>query len=82
MDHVRTIVVLERLNFNPSRARLFYCMLTAEIEEIHAQTFLDMLVALWVTIRGFSLASTFIEMYKHDKKKGLQRSKSLRKELS
>ena len=44
MDHVRTIVVLERLNFNPSRAPLFYCMLTAEIEEIHAQTVLDMLV--------------------------------------
>ena len=59
-----------------------WCMLTAEIEEIHAQTVLDMLVALWVTIRGFSLASTFIEMYKHDKKKGLQRSKALRKELS
>ena len=30
-----------------------WCMLTAEIEEIHAQTVLDMLVSLWVTIRGF-----------------------------
>ena len=28
-----------------------WCMLTAEIEEIHAQTVLDMLVSLWVTIR-------------------------------
>ena len=49
-----------------------WCMLTAEIEEIHAQTVLDMLVSLWVTIRGFSFASAFIEMYKQEKKKGLQ----------
>ena len=51
---------------------LHWCMLTAEIEEIHAQTVLDMLVSLWVTIRGFSFASAFIEMYKQEKKKGLQ----------
>ena len=56
-------------------------MLTAEIEEIHAQTVLDMLVSLWVTIRGFSFASAFIEMYKQEKKKGLQRSKALRKDI-
>ena len=58
-----------------------WCMLTAEIEEIHAQTVLDMLVSLWVTIRGFSFASAFIEMYKQEKKKALQRSKALRKDI-
>ena len=35
---------------------LVWCMLTAEIEEIHAQTVLDILVSLWVTICGFSFA--------------------------
>ena len=55
-----------------------WCMLTAEIEEIHAQTVLDMLVSLWVTIRGFSFASAFIEMYKQEKN---QRSKALRKDI-
>ena len=58
-----------------------WCMLTTEIEEIHAQTVLDMLVSLWITIRGFSFASSFLEMYKQDKKKGLQRSKALRKDI-
>ena len=57
-----------------------WCMLTAEIEEVHAETVLDMLVSMWITIRGFSFASIFIEMYKLDKRKGLQRSKVLRKD--
>ena len=59
-----------------------WCMLTAEMEEIHAQTVLDMPVSLWVTIREFSFASAFIEMYKQEKKQGPQRSKALRKDLS
>lgn len=43
---------------------------------------LDMLTDLWITIRGFSFASSFLEMYKQEKKKGLQRSKALRKEIN
>ena len=58
-----------------------WCMLTAEIEEVHAQVVLDMLITLWITIRGFSFASAFLEMYKQEKKRGLQRSKALRKDI-
>ena len=57
-------------------------MLTAEIEELHAEIVLDMLVSMWITISEFSFASIFIEMYKLDKKKGLQQSKALRKDIS
>ena len=59
-----------------------WCMLTAETDEVHAQTVLDMIISLWIRIRGFSYASTFIELYKQEKKKGLQRSKALRKDIS
>ena len=58
-----------------------WCMLTAEIEEVHAQVVLDMLITLWITIRGFSFASAFLEMYKQEKKRGLQQSKALRKDI-
>ena len=57
-------------------------MLTAEIEEVHAQVVLDMLIGLWITtVRGFSFASAFLETYKQEKKKGLQRLKALRKDI-
>ena len=46
-------------------------MLTADIDKEHAQTVLDMLTDLWITIRDFAFASSFLEMYKQEKKKGL-----------
>ena len=49
-----------------------WCMLTADIDKEHAQTVLDMLTDLWMTIRGFAFASSFLEMYKREKKKGLK----------
>lgn len=58
-----------------------WCLLTAESEEAHAQTVFDMLVSMWITVRGFAFASAFVEIYKQEKKKGLQRSKALRKDI-
>ena len=34
----------------------FKLLLTAEIEEVHAETVLDMLFSMWITICGFSFA--------------------------
>lgn len=56
-------------------------MLTADVDEEHAHTVLGMLTDLWMTIWGFAFASSFLEMYKWEKKKGLQRSKALCKEI-
>lgn len=60
----------------------YWCMLTADISSDDANTLLHMLVELWVTIRGFSFASGWIEVYKQENKKSLQRSKSLRKKVT
>ena len=56
-----------------------WCMLTAEAAEDDAQEVLVMLVHLWITIRGYSFTGSWLEMYKQEKKKGLQCSKALRK---
>ena len=37
---------------------------------------------LWVTIRGFSFARSFMELYKQREKKTLEKSKALRKTLN
>ena len=44
-------------------------MLTADADEEHAHTVLGMLTDLWMTIWGFAFASSFLEMYKWEKKK-------------
>ena len=40
------------------------------------------IVTLWVTVRGFSITATWMEMYKQEKKKTTTKKKGLRKELS
>ena len=58
-----------------------WCLLTAESEDAHAQTVFDMLVSLWITVRGFAFTSAFVEMYKQERRKGVQRSKALKKHI-
>ncbi len=62
---------------------LFYwSMLTVEIEdEAVSNQLLCMIVEHWITIRGFSHASSIIELYKQANKKNIQKSKGLRKSL-
>ena len=43
---------------------------------------LDEIVCLYVTIRGFSFAKSWLEMFKKDSKSGVQKSKGLRKKVS
>ena len=50
-----------------------------EIEE--KQALFPMISDLWITMRGFSFASTWIEKYKERSKKMVQKSKGLRKYL-
>ena len=62
---------------------LFYwSMLTASWEEGVADKILTMIVDLGITIRGFSLASAWVEEFKAHNKKTFQKSKGLRKQLS
>ena len=50
-------------------------------EENEADALLHMLVDHWVTIRGYSFASSYVERYKQKQKKTVQKSKGLRKNL-
>ena len=52
----------------------FYtCMLFSVVDEGVASTLLNSTIKLWVTMRGFSFASSWIELYQHTKT-SLQRS--------
>ncbi len=51
------------------------------IDEEDGNELLSKIVGMWVTMRGFSITSKWIEDYKHAKKKNVKKSKSLRKDL-
>ena len=58
-----------------------WCMIAVDMSEDVAQTLLNMIIDMWVTIRGFSFVKCYLELYKQRQKKITQRSKGLRKEL-
>ena len=61
---------------------LFYwCLVSAKWKEDLAHALLDMIVDLWIAIRGFSSASGWLEKYKQNNKKTVQKSKGIRKQL-
>ena len=56
-------------------------MLSVDIDgEEQAVKLLKEIIGLWVTIRGFSIAGTWMEQYLHATK-GTSKTKGLRKEL-
>ena len=59
----------------------FWSMLSAEWDETSATNLFDRIIHLWITIRGFSYASAWMEKYKNAKKVSTQKSKGLRKQL-
>ena len=59
-----------------------WCIISASWEEECSSILLPMIIQLWITIRGYSLCSAWIEKYKLAQKKTVQKSKSLRKELA
>ena len=61
--------------------QFFWTMLSVDIDgEEQAVKLLREIIGLWVTIRGFSIAGTWMEQYLHATK-GTSKSKGLRKEL-
>ena len=61
---------------------LFYwSMVSADWDEEESEALLAMIVNLWVTIRGFSYASAWMEQYKAANHKSVQKSKGVRKKL-
>ena len=61
---------------------LFYwSMVSASWDEEVASEMLTLLIAEYVKIRGHSTASAWLEQYKRDSKKSVQKSKGVRKQL-
>ena len=58
-----------------------WCMISSDADKPESNELLHMIVELYVTIQGFSFASSIVEMYKKRSKKVLQKGKGLRKEL-
>ena len=58
-----------------------WCMLTADADDDVGAVVLGMLVKLWITVRGFSFTSAWLEQLKQRKKTCLEKAKALRKTL-
>ena len=62
--------------------QFYWSMVSTTIAEDISEELLKLLVSQWITIRGHSFARSFVEIYKQQNKKHIQKSKSLRKKLS
>ncbi len=58
-----------------------WCIVSADWDQSSALALLRMIVEDWVKIRGFSLASAWVEKFKVTRKQTTQKSKGLRKQL-
>ena len=58
-----------------------WCLLSSDHQDEVIHDLLKIMADLYITIRGYSFATSCIEIYKQSMHKGLQRSKGLRKEL-
>ena len=57
----------------------FWSIVSGEWEE-EERTLFTMIIEMWITIRGFSFAKSFLEMYKQANKTSVQKSKGLKEE--
>ena len=56
-----------------------WCLLMTELDDDLAVKLRDMIIELYVTIRGFAFANSCMELYKQHKKQTLQKSKAIRR---
>ena len=62
--------------------QFFLSILGAEWSRKEEECLLQLIVDLWITIRGLSFARSFMELYKQNHKKTVEKSKGLRKKLN
>ena len=58
-----------------------WVMLSCGMEEEVSDNVLDGIIYLYVTVRGFSFASSILERYKKEERKGTQKAKTLRQSI-
>ena len=60
----------------------YWSMVSINWAQNEADALLNMMVGHWITLRGFSHAGAFVEMYKSRNQTTVQKSKGLRKKLN
>ena len=60
----------------------YWSMVSSEWDQEESEALLTLVVDMWVTIRGFSHASAWVEKYKVEQKKSTPKSKGLRNKLN
>ena len=74
--------VLDRIA-GEENVQFYWTLLSQDIEEEeNSETLLAEIISLWITIRGFSLAASWMEEYKNNFKKTIQKTTGLRKSIS
>ena len=66
---------------NNGDVQFYWCIASVGWANDTAHTILGMIINLWITIRGFSTASGWLEKYKQAYKRTVQKSKGVRKQL-
>ena len=61
--------------------QFYWTMVSSNWQEDAATALLEMMIDLWIQIRGHSTATAWLEKYKQDKKIPVQKSKGVRKQL-
>lgn len=59
-----------------------WCMLSVELDDKIAIQLRDMIIELYVTVRGYAFANSCMELYKQSKKKTTPKSKGTRSKIS
>ena len=72
--------VMSMISENDDAQFIWSSLSSGWIEKISEELY-KKIVTLWVTIRGFSICSAWVEEYKKETKKSLQKSKGLRRRL-
>ena len=72
---IETICVNEDVLF-------YWSIIGCNWEEEAASSLLHLVIEHWLTVRGFSFTSAFMENYKQEQKKHVQKSKGFRKNLA
>ena len=61
--------------------QFYWSIISVNWEDETATTLLNMIIDMWIKIRGHSTAKAWLESYKLTQKKFLQKSKGIRKQL-
>ena len=73
-DCIKSIICNDDIQF-------IWCMISSDWSEGSADALLEMVVHQWTKIRGFLYASAWMERYKCEQQKNVQKTKGIRKQL-